>query len=192
MHSRLLTGLFASAAAVSASEFHSLFRRDNDTAGVAAACADLSSRFPSQVLTSSSANYTAERTAYWDIRSDQSPSCIFLPVDASQVATAMTVLVRNQAEFAVRGGGHMNVGFTCSLRQKFHNINSKMGSSPAPTTSTMVSCSPSTTSASLTSTILPKPLMSAPARGGWTSTVHCNPTDCIASADDSKLSACPA
>ncbi|KAH8890360.1 putative FAD-binding oxidoreductase [Thozetella sp. PMI_491] len=71
-------------------------------------CTQLQSQFPGQVLTSDSANYTAERTAYWDVRSDQSPTCIFLPTEASQVAAAMGILQSNKAEFAVRGGGHMN------------------------------------------------------------------------------------
>ncbi|KAL1890785.1 hypothetical protein Sste5346_008110 [Sporothrix stenoceras] len=108
MYPSLLAGLMASAATVSAHEFPVLFPRNNTTIGVSGACAELSSQFPSQVLTSTSANYTSERTSYWDVRSDQSPSCIFLPADASEVATAVKVLARNQAEFAVRGGGHMN------------------------------------------------------------------------------------
>ncbi|CAK7215069.1 hypothetical protein SCUCBS95973_002353 [Sporothrix curviconia] len=86
-----------------------LARRSNGTsAGVAGACTALAAQFPDQVLTASSANYTSETTDYWDVRSDANPSCIFLPSTADEVATAMCLLVSNDAEFAVRGGGHMN------------------------------------------------------------------------------------
>ncbi|CAK7201150.1 hypothetical protein SEUCBS139899_003852 [Sporothrix eucalyptigena] len=106
MHSLTLLPLLASVASAGAS---SHIRRSNaTTTGVAGACAALTAQFPDQVLTATSANYTFESTDYWDVRSDANPSCIFLPDTADQVATAVSLLVTNDAPFAVRGGGHMN------------------------------------------------------------------------------------
>lgn len=75
----------------------------------ACACNQLLSKNPSLVLTPDSANYTAQATDYWDIKADLSPACIFLPVDADQVADAVTIFNTCDAQFAIRGGGHMNV-----------------------------------------------------------------------------------
>ncbi|KAH8894377.1 FAD-binding domain-containing protein [Thozetella sp. PMI_491] len=92
---------------VSASTPHT--RQTNCTAeSVQAACTQLGSEFGELVLTPDSGNYSAERIEYWDVRSDQSPACIFLPTEASQVATALKIIHDTQTPFAVRGGGHMN------------------------------------------------------------------------------------
>lgn len=77
--------------------------------GVSCACTQLSTQYEGSVLFQDSANYTAETTAYWDVRSDMSPRCIFLPTSADQVANAVSIFASCGAEFAVRGGGHMNV-----------------------------------------------------------------------------------
>jgi len=81
----------------------------NLTAGASCACTQLASIYGDQVLTSSSTNYTAEATDYWDIRADLLPGCIFSPANADEVAAAVSTLTSCGAQFAIRGGGHMNV-----------------------------------------------------------------------------------
>ncbi|KAJ7704950.1 FAD binding domain-containing protein [Mycena rosella] len=77
-------------------------------AGVSGACSQLASLYGDSVLSNSSSNYTTVNTQFWDLRSDLAPSCIFLPNTADEVASALGILSSCQAEFAVRGGGHMN------------------------------------------------------------------------------------
>jgi hypothetical protein len=67
------------------------------------------SEFPSKLLFPGKSNYTSEATHYYDLRSDLSPKCIFVPTCANDVAKAVVVLNACQATFAVRGGGHMPV-----------------------------------------------------------------------------------
>ncbi|KAJ9143018.1 FAD-binding domain-containing protein [Pleurostoma richardsiae] len=80
----------------------------NLTSGANCACTRLSAQYNASVLFETSANYTAETTAYWDVRSDLEPLCIFLPEDADQVAEAVRIFSSCGTQFAVRGGGHMN------------------------------------------------------------------------------------
>lgn len=80
--------------------------------GVEAACNELATLFPSDVLFPDSAKYKEESTNYWDIRASLKPACIILPTGASGVSQTVSVLVSNAAQFAIRGGGHMNV---CSV-----------------------------------------------------------------------------
>jgi hypothetical protein len=84
----------------------------NLTTGASCACTRLASNYGSRVLTSSSANYTAEVTDYWDIRADLLPGCVFSPSGADQVADAVSAFTSCGAQFAIRGGGHMNVRTT--------------------------------------------------------------------------------
>lgn len=86
------------------------FEISNSTA---CACNHLLSTHPSLVLTPDSANYTVQATDYWDIKADLSPACIFLPIDADQVADAVSIFNTCNAQFAIRGGGHMNVSYRC-------------------------------------------------------------------------------
>ncbi|KAH6880694.1 FAD binding domain-containing protein [Thelonectria olida] len=76
--------------------------------GAACACEKLSAKYGNEILTSDSTNYTEEATAYWDIRSDLSPKCIFLPKAADEVADAISIVYSCGTQFAIRGGGHMN------------------------------------------------------------------------------------
>jgi hypothetical protein len=73
------------------------------------ACTKLSTLYTDKLLYPNATDYTAEATAYWDLRADLSPACIFLPTTAEEVASAVAELVACNAQFAVRGGGHMNV-----------------------------------------------------------------------------------
>lgn len=75
------------------------------------ACTQLAALHSSELLLPNTTNYTAEATDYWDLRSNLSPSCIFLPTSAEEVSSAVKILVSCNAQFAVRGGGHMNVSY---------------------------------------------------------------------------------
>ncbi|KAH6648046.1 FAD binding domain protein [Truncatella angustata] len=76
--------------------------------GAACACTQLTAQFSSDVIGTNSSNYTTQVTDYWDVRADLSPYCIFLPSGAAQVASAVSIISTCGAQFAVRGGGHMN------------------------------------------------------------------------------------
>jgi hypothetical protein len=77
--------------------------------GAACACEKLSQKF-SDIITPTNANYTVQAAdAYWDVRADLSPACIFLPSTANEVSKALEIFQSCDAQFAVRGGGHMNV-----------------------------------------------------------------------------------
>jgi hypothetical protein len=79
------------------------------TKGAACACAKLSHSF-GDVISPHGANYTTQAAdRYWDVRADLSPACIFLPSTPKQVAEAVSIFESCNAQFAVRGGGHMNV-----------------------------------------------------------------------------------
>ena len=83
--------------------------------GASCACTQLASNYGNLVITSNSTNYTAEVTDYWDVRADLLPRCIFMPIDADQVASAVSIFTSCGAQFAIRGGGHMNVCTTSYL-----------------------------------------------------------------------------
>ncbi|KAF4962772.1 hypothetical protein FSARC_9176 [Fusarium sarcochroum] len=77
--------------------------------GSSEACSQLASSFTSQdVLFPNSSHYDAERKNFWDQRSAAFPACIVFPNSANQVAEAIEILHSTKAEFAIRGGGHMN------------------------------------------------------------------------------------
>lgn len=78
--------------------------------GAKCACTKLAGLYSNLVLYPESANYTSQATSYWDIRADLDPACIFLPTSAEQVADAVGLFATCGTQFAVRGGGHMNVG----------------------------------------------------------------------------------
>jgi FAD/FMN-containing dehydrogenase len=77
--------------------------------GVSASCQELATSFPPNVLFPGSTQYDIESKHFWDIRSSLKPACIVLPNDATEVAKVVSILVAHRAQFAIRGGGHMNV-----------------------------------------------------------------------------------
>lgn len=81
------------------------------TLGSTCACTILNTIFPghAKVLFPNSTAYTTEATHYWDLRSDLSPSCVFVPASAGDVAKGVVILRTCQSQFAIRGGGHMPV-----------------------------------------------------------------------------------
>ncbi|KAJ5753394.1 uncharacterized protein N7511_007547 [Penicillium nucicola] len=79
----------------------------NVTSGASCACQKLSRKFGGIILPNG-ANYTAETVdPYWDVRANLAPACVFLPESAHQVADAVKIIESCDAQFAVRGGGHM-------------------------------------------------------------------------------------
>ncbi|PYH33477.1 FAD-binding oxidoreductase [Aspergillus neoniger CBS 115656] len=76
--------------------------------GARCACNNLAVSYSNLMIYPGSANYTSQVTNYWDIRADLDPACIFLPTSAEQVADAIGLFATCGAQFAVRGGGHMN------------------------------------------------------------------------------------
>ena len=77
---------------------------------VECACSDLSRKYPESILLPASASFLNETRNFWDVRSAVAPACIFFPGSADEVAEAVSVLTSCDAQFAIRGGGHMNVG----------------------------------------------------------------------------------
>lgn len=74
------------------------------------ACKKLARTFQSSVIFPGQANYTEQTVdSYWDVRADLSPACVLVPETVSAVASAMKIFGSCNAQFAVRGGGHMNV-----------------------------------------------------------------------------------
>jgi FAD/FMN-containing dehydrogenase len=90
------------------------------TKGAACACSKLSRVF-SGIISPNGANYTAQAAdAYWDVRANLSPACIFLPTTADEISNALDIFQTCYAQFAVRGGGHMNVSNSASWGQSVH------------------------------------------------------------------------
>lgn len=79
------------------------------TKGAACAGGKLTRQF-SGIITPNCATYTVQAAdAHWDVRADLSPACIFLPSTANEISKALEIFRTCDAQFAVRGGGHMNV-----------------------------------------------------------------------------------
>ncbi|KAI0433005.1 hypothetical protein F5Y09DRAFT_300021 [Xylaria sp. FL1042] len=76
--------------------------------GANCACEQLTETFGDVVFRPDSADYTAESLNFWDIRAVLKPKCIVLPKDSLEVATSVSILASCGAQFAIRGGGHMN------------------------------------------------------------------------------------
>lgn len=57
-----------------------------------------------------SSAYDASRSSYWSQQEQLvEPTCIFLPTTAEDVSAAISILVPNSCQFAVRSGGHGSV-----------------------------------------------------------------------------------
>ncbi|KAH7140949.1 FAD binding domain-containing protein [Dactylonectria macrodidyma] len=74
---------------------------------VKAACAALQESHSDLTLLPSTEEYDKEVVNVWDKRSNLIPACIFRPESSSQVAAAVRIFHENNAQFAVRGGGHL-------------------------------------------------------------------------------------
>ncbi|KAF7895725.1 uncharacterized protein EAF01_009687 [Botrytis porri] len=72
------------------------------------ACSQLSTTYPEHLYFPSTSNYTHYNLEAWDIRTNADPACIFSPIDADQAAAGVGIITTCDAQFAIRGGGHMN------------------------------------------------------------------------------------
>ncbi|KAL3423073.1 FAD binding domain protein [Phlyctema vagabunda] len=77
--------------------------------GDANGCAALAAAFPAKVFYPTSEVYEWENKNFWSNTELLSPSCVFRPTSASDVATAVTTIQKSDSKFAVRGGGHMGI-----------------------------------------------------------------------------------
>lgn len=75
----------------------------------ACACSQLSTSYPDNLYFPNTSNYTYYNLEAWDTRTNTDPACIFSPVTADQVAVGIGIISTCDAQFAIRGGGHMNV-----------------------------------------------------------------------------------
>ncbi|KAI2704377.1 CAZyme family AA7 [Penicillium roqueforti] len=77
--------------------------------GASCACEKLSRSMPKSIILPGATNYTTQTVDnYWDIRANLSPACVFVPNTAAEVSQAVKIIGACDAQFAVRGGGHMN------------------------------------------------------------------------------------
>ena len=86
--------------------------RNRHASGVDCACAVLQKlEDKAEVLekSSNSTQYLEEAFRHFSKTDYKKPACIFLPVEAADVARAVVVVDTCGAVFAVRGGGHMTV-----------------------------------------------------------------------------------
>lgn len=84
------------------------------SSGADCACTKLSAEFGDLLLSRNSSGYTTQAEDFYDIRAVLQPGCIFMPTNADQVASGMSIIASCGAQFAIRAGGHMNV--SCSQR----------------------------------------------------------------------------
>lgn len=86
--------------------------------GASCACAKFAHSLPNRTIFPGSKNYTMETVdKLWDIRADLSPACVVVPETANEVSQAVKIIGSCNAQFAVRGGGHMNVSSSSSSSQ---------------------------------------------------------------------------
>lgn len=79
--------------------------------GSACACDALAQAHPDLLLTSNSSMYLTRDLEVWDRRCNQYPTCIYVPATPDDVADGIGIFNKCSSHFAVRGGGHMNVGY---------------------------------------------------------------------------------
>lgn len=102
----------------------------------ACACSQLSTSYSENLFFPNNSNYTHYNLEAWDKRTNADPACIFRPVTADQAAAGVGIINTCDAQFAIRGGGHMNVSLEkIQMVQSFPYVSSR---SLGPTTSMRV------------------------------------------------------
>ncbi|KAF4550090.1 FAD-binding domain-containing protein 19 [Elsinoe fawcettii] len=76
--------------------------------GPLCACSQLQALDASNYLAQDAPDFEKENLRIWDKRGNAVPACIYLPTTAENAAAAVGILNTCNAQFAVRGGGHMN------------------------------------------------------------------------------------
>ncbi|KAL6234349.1 hypothetical protein BDW75DRAFT_168325 [Aspergillus navahoensis] len=72
-------------------------------------CAALKSKIPNSLFERNSTVYNYESNNFWSNTEIMSPACVFRPESAAELGTAIKLLKESNAQFAVRGGGHMGI-----------------------------------------------------------------------------------
>ncbi|KAL5341102.1 hypothetical protein BJX70DRAFT_396158 [Aspergillus crustosus] len=72
-------------------------------------CDALTSEISSSVFAPGSSVYDSESQNFWSNTEIMAPGCVFRPESAVELGEGIAVLVKNNARFAVRGGGHMGI-----------------------------------------------------------------------------------
>lgn len=107
MHFSIFPLVFTSISLATGS--HLASRGPHAGVGVKKACEQLRADFPEITLFPNSTGYAAEIINVWDKRCNLVPACVFRARTAGDVAAVLRIVKQNNAQFAVRGGGHMNV-----------------------------------------------------------------------------------
>lgn len=81
----------------------------NSTQSVSSGCHALAKPLGDAVFYHNSDVYKYESKNFWSNTEILSPRCVFRPQSSSQLAEGLQALVGANAEFAVRGGGHMGI-----------------------------------------------------------------------------------
>ncbi|GFN16475.1 hypothetical protein AtubIFM55763_010310 [Aspergillus tubingensis] len=74
-----------------------------------AGCKTLNKSLSSAVFAPSSTVYQYEAQNFWSNTEIMSPGCVFRPQSAEELSQGVKALVDAEAQFAVRGGGHMGI-----------------------------------------------------------------------------------
>ncbi|OGM50971.1 putative 6-hydroxy-D-nicotine oxidase [Aspergillus bombycis] len=80
-----------------------------EASSVSAGCSALKGSVNSAVFNPNSPVYEYEAQNFWSNTEIMSPGCVFRPQSSAQLAEGVKALVDANAQFAVRGGGHMGI-----------------------------------------------------------------------------------
>ncbi|KAL4882704.1 hypothetical protein BJY04DRAFT_206913 [Aspergillus karnatakaensis] len=79
------------------------------TAAASVGCDALTGQISASVFAPGSEVYDAESKNFWSNTEIMAPGCVFRPESAAQLGEGIALLASNNAQFAVRGGGHMGI-----------------------------------------------------------------------------------
>jgi hypothetical protein len=76
---------------------------------VSGGCSALRAPLGSALFSRGSSVYKYEAANFWSNTELMTPGCVFRPQSSAQLAEGIAALASANAEFAVRGGGHMGI-----------------------------------------------------------------------------------
>ena len=80
-----------------------------EASSASAGCSALKGQVNSALFYPNSAVYEYEAQNFWSNTEIMSPGCVFRPQSSAQLGQGVKALVDANAQFAVRGGGHMGI-----------------------------------------------------------------------------------
>jgi hypothetical protein len=80
---------------------------------ISAGCQTLQTPLGDSLFFSDSSVYQYEAANFWSNTELMAPGCVFRPRSSAQLADGLAALAKANAEFAVRGGGHMGTRVRC-------------------------------------------------------------------------------